>query len=476
MFVFFFNQICLAFLFVIVRVLASPNPGNVLELTESNFSKIVDVTEGGVLVQFYAPWCHHCKEFLPEFESAAKTLGVLNSTVLLAKIDATKEAKLSSRYDIKGYPTLKYFKKNSHQDYKGDRSAIGIVNWVKQITGPCVTHAETKEKATQLAVNQTVSFIARVSSNSSEKLKIFTEYADAHRNSATFIAYVDPQIKSNEETVTVVSDNTEGETHILTTKELLEAFCKRESLPLFGPINARNFESYYASGLSLLWFVGSKEDYLQASSVIKESAKELREKYSFLWLSTTDFPGHAQSALGVAKYPALVAQVKEDKFVYPKNEFTNSTDVTAFIRSVEKGEVEKFLLSEEIPEVNEGPVYVVVGKNFNKMVIRPDKDVFLMVYAPWCGHCKNFAPIYNEFAKKMKNQSNLVVAKIDGSSNESPNPDFVWGGYPTVFFIKAGSKTPIIYSEKRSVEGLQAFLAKHGSKPILADSATSDEL
>ena len=44
---------------------------------------------------------------------------------------------------------------------------------------------------------------------------------------------------------------------------------------------------------------------------------------------------------------------------------------------------------------------VVVGKTFNEIVNDPTKDVLIEFYAPWCGHCKNLEPIYNELGEKV---------------------------------------------------------------------------
>ena len=48
--------------------------------------------------------------------------------------------------------------------------------------------------------------------------------------------------------------------------------------------------------------------------------------------------------------------------------------------------MEPVLKSQPIPENNNGPVFEVVGKNFNELVIKNDKDVLLLFYAPWCGN------------------------------------------------------------------------------------------
>ena len=74
-----------------------PPPEAVVTLTSDNFAEIVDDQEL-LLVEFYAPWCGHCKKLAPEFEKAAKQLAQMEKKIMLAKVDATVETDLAERW------------------------------------------------------------------------------------------------------------------------------------------------------------------------------------------------------------------------------------------------------------------------------------------------------------------------------------------------------------------------------------------
>ena len=77
-------------------------------------------SEPSVLVMFYAPWCGHCKRAKPHFVTAAAKMASRGIAGKLAAVDCTKHQQISKRFEVKGFPTIKYFKDGAMAFDAGD--------------------------------------------------------------------------------------------------------------------------------------------------------------------------------------------------------------------------------------------------------------------------------------------------------------------------------------------------------------------
>lgn len=104
----------------------SGSADDVIELTDSNFEKLVLKSDDLWLVEFFAPWCGHCKNLAPHWQKAATEL---KGKIKLGALDATVHQVTASRYGVQGYPTIKFFNRGDVDDYDGGRTASDIISW-----------------------------------------------------------------------------------------------------------------------------------------------------------------------------------------------------------------------------------------------------------------------------------------------------------------------------------------------------------
>uniref|UniRef100_A0A336KRW2 Protein disulfide-isomerase n=1 Tax=Culicoides sonorensis TaxID=179676 RepID=A0A336KRW2_CULSO len=452
---------------------------DVKELGDDTFEAGVSEVET-TLVMFYAPWCGHCKRLKPEYAKAAELLKDDDPPIALAKVDCTEAGKKTcEKFSVSGYPTLKIFKNGEvSQEYNGPREAAGIVKYMRAQVGPASKDlASLQAFETFLKVNE-ASVVGFFEKDSSLKTT-FNKYADKMREKLRFgYSSAADVLKKQGETDAVLlfrnpqlSNKFEPDFVKFEGKSLdeLTQFVKENLHGLVG-YRTRDSSNEFKNPLVVAYYAVDYAKNPKGTNYwrnrILKVAKEWSDKLNFAVSSKDDFQ-HELNEYGydyTGEKPVILARDAQGQKFIMKDEFTVE-NLQAFCNDLYEGALEPYVKSEPVPEKNDAPVKVGVAKNFDELVMQSDKDVLVEFYAPWCGHCKKLAPVYDEVAEKLKDEDVLLV-KVDATANDVP-PLFEVRGFPTLFWLPKNSKaSPVKYEGGRETEDFIKYIAKHATKEL----------
>jgi len=444
-----------------VALLKSTANAEVHQLTQENFAKFIEENDN-TLVKFYAPWCGHCKKMAPDYISASDKADV-EGKVKFAEVDVTEENELGSEFEIRGFPTLKYFSKGEVFDYEGGRSEQDLLNYVELMTTDPVVSVSSVDEAKKLKKGSNVAIVAQVRADSPNKEK-FQTIAMSNRLMGQFFL-VEVAADASESVLVVRSDG-EKELDFSAPEDLVKTI-KTEKLPLFGRVSGENFGDYMETGLDMIWFAGNQSQKDKVHSEVEAAAKEFRGMFNFVFIDSKEFAKQIEGMLGIseADLPQMVRTLDgPGKYMY-NGDMTNE-GITQWIRDQKDGKIQPTFKSEDVPETNDGAIKLAVGKNFEEIVAE-EKDVLLMIHAPWCGVCKKVMPDFEAAAEEVQKKSpDTVMAILDGTANELSNTDYSWNRFPTIYFKKAGSTKPIPYAGERDANGILDYLSKAVKVPF----------
>lgn len=436
---------------------------HVLKLTKANFDETV-AKHDLILVEFFAPWCGHCKSLKPQYEQAAHDL---EGVAALAAVDCTVDRDLCSEYDVRGFPTIKLFRNDGSApaEYQEGRRAADIVKFMRKQKAPAYTVVKAAD-IPSLRTGDEVAIVGFFNSEEDAEAKVFIEAAKALRNDYTFAVVVGEEAAATAPAVTLYKEGASVSFTGKYEKDELSSWADAEAFPLVGTIGPENYQKYVDRGLPLVWiFVDYKADVTKdVLAAATEVAAEFKGRLSLVQLDGLRWAEHAKNYGLSGNTPGVVAEDREENknYVFPEDQTITVESLKAHLQGFVDGTLAPTYKSEEIPAENNGPVKVVVGKSFESIVLDETKDVMVEFYAPWCGHCKKLVPIYEKLGQKFASNEKVVIAKLDATLNDVPGVDIQ--GFPTIFFYPANAKAnPIQYRGDRTAEAMAEFIEENGS-------------
>ena len=474
------------------------NASDVLDLTQEQFNSAIQQHDT-ILVKFFAPWCGHCKRLAPEYESAAAKLKNNDPPIPLAKVDCTTDEgkEVCSQYGVSGYPTLKIFKNGEFSsEYNGPRQADGIVKYMRSKVGPAsrlFTDKSSLESVIEKATDVIILGIFE-KDGSSDMQTSFMKSADKLRENVYFahvfqndvedvykidrLAKLDEQIRLNSNNVLVIRPKismNKFESNIVDysgSGDLTE-FIRSNYHGLVGHRTQENMGDFKPPMIVAFYdvdYVKNPKGTNYWRNRILKVAQNYKDSMSFAVSNAQQFAGEleefgAEPPRDRDATPVVTARNEKGEKYKMEDKFSVE-NLEKFVEDFLGGKLEPFLKSEPLPENNDNAnVKTAVAKNIQDLVINNDKDVLIEFYAPWCGHCKNLAPTYEDLGQAMKDEPNVLVVKMDATANDVPS-EFTVHGFPTIYWYPK-SKVAQKYEGGRDLQNFIDYIAEHSTEELV---------
>ncbi|KAK6177947.1 hypothetical protein SNE40_012805 [Patella caerulea] len=260
--------------------------------------------DGMWLVEFYAPWCGHCKKLEPIYHQVY--LSLRNSGIIVGKIDSTRYSSVASEFDVRGFPTIKFINGEKVYTHRGDRSKEDIIDFATKAKGPSVRKITSSGRFTEAKTKHASSvffmFVGEEDANN-DLFKKYSSLAEKHIIDGYFYSGSKNALNSNikttvNPTVLVFKDNSyfefkESNPGVVTYEEL-EKWFNQERFPAFPKVMGGGLNEMANSGKYLVLTIINSEDKSlhdqceKLKNVVREVARNKREKFhnsfQFLWM------------------------------------------------------------------------------------------------------------------------------------------------------------------------------------------------
>lgn len=465
-------KLALVFILAVSTVFAettkwgADSANGVSALTDSNFDSFVK-EHPHVFVKFFAPWCGHCKSMAESYAALARKYNDSGKEVVIAEVDCTVQKEACAKYKVQGFPTLKFFLYGEAVDYSGAREADEIESWIEKKSSYKLEEITSEDKLVELSKSK-LAVVLSGDKFSTATLNAFTALASSFDKISfhfTKLPKARELAKSKSATNFIIFRTFDDGLKVLGTDAEITApemrkFFDDHRFAAVIDFDDEAAQTIFGGQKTAIFFFNDNTDS-EAEKVFYSVAATKKFKIIFSRSTITSGLGQRLSEyIGVnSKHENEVRLVKFQGQELEKFKLENFTaeSLTRFIEDFQEGKLKTYTKSEKPIENDTAPVKTIVGDNFDDLVIENDRYVLLEVYAPWCGHCKQLIPIYDELAKKVAHNKKLVIAKMDGTANEHPSVSIK--GFPTIKFYKKDKKSePLDYAGARDLEGFLTYL------------------
>ena len=447
-----------------------PEINGFLLLTESSLDEAFELYEKLFIIFINS---YDEEKFLPIYEELLKENIFDNYKIKIGKIDPIYHPNILKKFKLYGSPHKILFNDNGKSQiyFNGKDSRIEIINFLKKHNDVPLIHISSKQQLNNYIKNNLYSLI--FFGNNEEYIKIIKD--KSIKDYLREYAFVDNydlyknlnDIKNN--TLMFISPY-DDKLYYLYNNEINEdninKLIKNNSYPLI-IYDIDLIEKAYKENNNMLFIVRNKDDE-KIDFFFYKISKTLKGQLIFAFIYK-NFK-KSQNLIKEINFPNpninIQITIVENGKYYLNEPFTENNFIK-FLNKYLDGEFYKIYKSEEIPIYQNNSIYKIVAKNLYKEVIRNDKDVFLKVYSPKCGHCNVMKKDWIKLGNAFYNIKNDIrIAEINLLLNDYKLCKI--GIYPGLFFFKNGSKGKIIrYKGNHNFEEFKKFVIENSSRKLI---------
>ncbi|EMP29275.1 Protein disulfide-isomerase TMX3 [Chelonia mydas] len=268
------------------------------------------------LVDFYAPWCGHCKKLEPVWNEVGVEIRSSGSPVKVGKMDATSYSSIASEYGVRGYPTIKLLKGDLAYNYRGPRTKDDIIEFANRVAGPLIRPLPSQQM-----------------------------FEHVHKRHRVLFLYVGGESPLKEKYIEVASELIVYTYFFSASEEVLPEYVTLPELPAVVVFKDGTYFVYDGKlvAIAIIDDKNSSAEHTRLKSVIQEVAKDYRDhfhrNFQFGYMDGNDYINSL--LMDDLTIPTVVVlNTSNQQYFLPDRRIESPEDLVQFINNILDGTAE----------------------------------------------------------------------------------------------------------------------------------------
>ncbi|MEE6464615.1 hypothetical protein FKM82_006302 [Ascaphus truei] len=301
------------------------------------------------LVDFYAPWCGHCKKLEPVWSEVGMEMRNSGSPVKVGKMDATVHSSIASEFGVRGFPTIKLLKGEMAYNYRGPRTKEDIIEFANRVAGPLIRQLPSQQMFDHVQKRHSVLFVyVGVESTLKEKfievaseLIVYTYFFSASEEvlpKYVTLNEVPAVLVFKDSTYFVYDEYEDGDLSSWVNKERFEGYLHVDGFTLYELGDTGKLVA-----VAVIDERNNSAEHTRLKSIVQEVAKEYRDHFH------RDFQfGHMDGSdyinsllMDEVNVPTIVVlNTSNQQYFLPSKKIESTEDMIQFVNSILDGTAE----------------------------------------------------------------------------------------------------------------------------------------